>query len=226
MTLADKAYDRIRRDIVTGGLPPDMPLRMDALKRRYGVGFSPLREALNRLQAERLVAAAPLRGFTVAPVSLVHMWDTIETRIEIETRALARAIEFGDDAWEADVASALHALSLQARRLGKARETSETDRQVLEDRHRAFHHSLISACRSAWLLDFANMLYVSAERYRYSALTGAKQGPTHRDVPDEHRQLAEAAFARDAEGATMLLEQHYRLTGEHLEQTLLDRLSA
>jgi DNA-binding GntR family transcriptional regulator len=38
-------------------------LRLAELSERYGMGFSPLREALNRLQAERLVTAESLRGF-------------------------------------------------------------------------------------------------------------------------------------------------------------------
>lgn len=220
MTLADSAYARIREDIVNGTLLPDHPLRLDALKARYGIGYSPLREALNRLQSERIVVAAPLRGFTVAPVSLDQMWDVIETRIHIESRALARSIQFGDDTWETDVVSALHALLLQARRVTDADQPSSDTLRDLEDRHRAFHSALISACRSEWLLDFSAKLYVGSERYRYAALSGASSGAAKRDVQAEHRLLAETAIARDTPGALALLETHYQKTGEHLERTM------
>jgi DNA-binding GntR family transcriptional regulator len=63
----------------------------------YGFSFSPVRAALNRLQAEQLVVAAALRGFLVATVSIPQMWDTIETRILIEVEALSRSIDAGRD---------------------------------------------------------------------------------------------------------------------------------
>ena len=221
MTLADNAYTRIRQDIVNGTLLPDHPLRMEALKERYGIGYSPLREALNRLQSERVVVVTPLRGFTVAPVSLDQMWDVIETRIHIETRALSRAIDYGDDSWEADVVSTLHALSLQSRRLRNMDKPTYDELQKLEDRHRSFHQVLISACRSEWLLDFAAKLYVGSERYRYAALSGTADGPDKRDILGEHRALAEASIARDKAQALTLLEKHYQLTGERLEHAML-----
>ena len=94
MTLAEKAYQYIRRDIVRGGLAPGQPLRMAPMSERYQMGFSPLREALTRLQSERLVVSVALRGFSVAPLSMNEMWDAINTRIHIETEALRLAILF------------------------------------------------------------------------------------------------------------------------------------
>ena len=87
MTLMEKAYQSLREGIVSGELPPDSPLRLNALSERYGVGFSPLREALNRLHGERLVEQASLKGFRVAPLSIDAMWDTIRTRMHIECEA-------------------------------------------------------------------------------------------------------------------------------------------
>lgn len=221
MTLADRAYVHIRQDIVNGTLQPDQPLRLDGLKDRYGIGYSPLREALNRLQSERLVVSEPLRGFTVAPISLNQMWDVIETRIYIESRALARSIEFGDDKWETDVVSSLHALLLQTRRLKDANQLSPDLIWDLEDRHRAFHNALISACQSEWLLDFSAKLYINSERYRYAALTGMDTSPSKRDVQTEHNLLAKTAISRDTIGAQALLKTHYQKTGESLEQIIL-----
>jgi DNA-binding GntR family transcriptional regulator len=220
MTLADRAYTRIRQDIVKGTLLPEHPLRMEALKVRYGIGYSPLREALNRLQSERIVVVTPLRGFTVAPVSLEQMWDVLETRIHIETRALELAIDFGDDSWEAEVVSALHALSLQSRRVHEVENPAYDELQKLEDRHRSFHSVLISACRSEWLLDFAGKLYVGSERYRYAALSGMEYGSDKRDILGEHRMLAEASISRDKTLALTLLKNHYQMTGERLERAM------
>ncbi len=208
MTLAGKAYDLLRHDIVSGALAPGQPLRMAQLSARYAMGFSPIREALSRLQAERLVVSVALRGFTVAPLSAAELADTTRTRIFVEAEALRLAIVQGDDAWEAGIVSALHALQAQTRRAADAGDGAAA--RAVEDRHRAFHAALIAACGSAWLLDFSRRLYAEAERYRFPALMGAPG----RDVGAEHAALAEAALARDAGRACALLADHYTRTAE------------
>jgi len=201
MTLADQVYHQMRQDIVSGALRPGQPLRLEALRARYGAGFSPLREALNRLQGERLVDQIALRGFTVAALSLPQMWDAVETRILIEQQALRLSMARGGDDWEAGVVAALHALTLAAARGDQG--------VALEDRHRAFHMALIAACGSDWLLDFAAKLYAASDRYRWPALSRAA---TARDLRAEHADLAEAALARDSDRALGLLDAHYRRT--------------
>lgn len=216
MTLAEKAYAGLRQDIVTGALRPGQPLRMAQLSERYDMGFSPLREALNRLQAERLVTSVALKGFSVAPLSMDEMWDATNTRILIETRALRLSIEQGGDDWEAGIVAALHALLLQAGRgAGEG-----ADPALLETRHLAFHRALISACGSGWLMEFFQRLYVESERYRHPMLQmrGAGRG---RDIQAEHEALARAALDRNADLACALLTDHYRRTAQAIEALMI-----
>lgn len=215
MTLAEKAYDALRRDIVAGSLKPGAPLRMAQLSDRYEMGFSPLREALNRLQAERLVTSVALKGFSVAPLSMAEMWDATNTRILIEARALRLSIEQGGDEWEAGIVGSLHALLLQAAR-GTA---SEEEALALETRHHAFHKALLVACGSGWLMEFFQRLYVESERYRHPMLA-PRPGEPVRDVQGEHEALAKAALARDADLAAALLADHYRRTAQRVERMM------
>lgn len=216
MTLAEKAYDALRRDIVRGALKPGAPLRMAQLSARYEMGFSPLREALNRLQAERLVTSVALKGFSVAPLSMEEMWDATNTRILIESRALRLSIDLGGDEWEAGIVGSLHALLLQAAR-GTA---TEEDARALETRHHAFHRALLAACGSGWLMEFFQRLYVESERYRHPVLAPRAGDPTRdvpRDIQAEHEALAKATLARDADLACALLADHYRRTAQRLD---------
>ena len=208
MTLAEKAYDSLRRDILRGAFPPGSPLRLADLGDRYGMGFSPLREALNRLHAERLVTAESLRGFRVAPLSAAEFEDALTARQLIETEALRAAIARGDDDWAAGIVSALYALKLQADRQGQGGDLWE-----LEARHHAFHRALLAACGSDWLLEFFERLYAATERYRLPALA-AGSGPGKRDIQAEHAAIADAALARDVGKAVELLCQHYQRTAE------------
>lgn len=216
MTLADDACRLMRRDIVRGTLAAGSPLRLSALAERYGMGFSPLREALNRLQGERLVVSEALRGFRVAPISRDAMRDTIRTRILVEAEALRLSILQGDDGWEAGIVAALHALTRQAERT-RAPQGEAFDR--LEERHHAFHRALIGACGSSWLLDFAERLHLGSERYRIPALM-AGDPDTRRDIAAEHAELAEAALDRDAGHACAALDRHYSRTAAFIETVM------
>jgi len=209
MTLAETAYAALRRDIVSGALAPGQPLRMTLLCDRYGMGMSPLREALNRLQSQGLVVALPLRGFIVAPVSAVDVTDTTDTRILIESEALRRSIAHGGAAWAQAVQDALSAL------LG----ATGADALRLEHLHHGFHRALVAGCGSARLLELFERLYSESERYRYHALTvEARDGS--RDLAAEHRAIADAALADDAEAAVAALTAHYRRTETLLKARL------
>ena len=199
MTLAEKAYVSLRKDIVEGCFAPESPLRLADLSERYGMGFSPLREALNRLQAERLVTAESLRGFRVSARSLAEFEDALHARLLVETEALRLSIAKGNDAWEATVVATLYALRQQTKRQG--------DLDELKTRHHAFHRALLAACGSDWLLDFFERLYAATERYRIPALLAA--GPQKRDIDAEHGAIADAVLARDTELAEQLLRDHY-----------------
>ena len=84
-TIAESTYRRIRQDILWVRFAPGSPLRSDELRARYGVGISPLREALTRLASERLVTSVGQRGFRVAPLTAYDVEDTMATRILIES---------------------------------------------------------------------------------------------------------------------------------------------
>gem|GEM_PF-222199 len=206
-TLAERAHRKLRADIISGALLADQALRLEYLKERYGISYSPLREALNRLHSEQLVVSSPSRGFRVSPFSEAHMWDAIETRIVIDCEALRRALVRGDAAWEEKLLAAFDMLI----------PLSESG---AEARHYDFHRALISACGSHWLLTLSDQLYGQTERYRQTSLRGRTSWNIRRDSTAEHRQLLHAAVARDAVLAAGLLARHYRQTGRMVQQVL------
>ncbi|ABM59908.1 GntR family transcriptional regulator [Verminephrobacter eiseniae] len=221
ITLAEQAHRMLRRDIISGAIPAGQPLRLEYLKERYGISFSPLREALNRLHSERLVISTTSRGFRVAPFSEEEMWDVIETRIVIDCEALRRSLARGDDEWEARLVASFHALMLATgRRAADAGAPECPDEVQLEDRHHDFHRCLMAACGSRWLLGLSDQLYAQTERYRQPSLRDRSYWNLERDVGTEHRQLLDAAVARDAGRAAGLLAQHYRETGRMVRKML------
>jgi len=220
-TLTDLAYRQLRRDIISGALAPGSPLRLEALRTRYDLSFSPLREALNRLHSERLAVAAPLKGFSVAPISLSEMWDAVEVRILIETDALERAITRGGDDWEAEIVGAFHALNLQSARLKTMPHPYEAQAvEAMEGRHFEFHMALLSACGSRRLLELARQFQAETQRYRQPSLIGKSSAQTERDVVAEHQAIMAATLARRGDQAVSLLAEHYRRTATIVEAGL------
>jgi DNA-binding GntR family transcriptional regulator len=66
-SLSDLTYEALKERILDRKLEPGERLNIDALTRSLGVSSSPVREALVRLEAERLVVLELYAGYTVAP---------------------------------------------------------------------------------------------------------------------------------------------------------------
>lgn len=214
LTNSTTVYDRIREDILTGGLAPGLKLRIEFVCDRYGIGASPVREALNRLSSEGLVERRDQRGFHVSPVSLDRLAELVKTRCWLEAIALRESILNRNDAWEEGLVLAFHRLSRTPRSLDA---TVYAFNPEWEERHREFHHALIANCGSSWLLDFCRDMRDQADRYR--RLAAARIYP-ERQGPDEHREIMDAAIDGDVDRACTLLEQHYRRTRTIVEDKL------
>lgn len=198
-TLAAEVFARLRADIVSSRLPPGAKLRLEDLRKTYGVGFSPLREALSRLAENRLVVAIGQRGFRVPEVSAEEIVDVAMVRKEVEGFALRLAIRYGDDLWEARLTAASEKFAL-LQRSGK-----NVAEDVWESRHRDFHAALIAACQSPCLLHLHGLLTDQFDRYRrLSAKSRLPNAPRWLI----HKGIMQAAIARNADKAVKLLEDH------------------
>jgi DNA-binding GntR family transcriptional regulator len=213
-TLAATIGNRIRAAILAGDLPPRARMRLEDLKARFKVSWSPLREAMSRLLAEGLVQVEEGRAYRVAPVSRAELAEVIRLRRLLETLALRESLARGDDAWEASVLAAHHRLSKLEGRRAEAQGTDDW-----ETWHRAYHVALIAACGSPLLLQLCGQLHDLNTRYRRLFLSA---NPFDRDVPAEHRALTAAVMARNADRACALLERHIERTGRNILASMGD----
>lgn len=207
-TLASAAYDRLRQEVTKAQLLPGQKLNIRQLCERYGIGLSPMREALTRLSRDGLVTHTDQQGFRVAPISIAELQELTRTRCWLNEIALRESIAHGDAAWEEDVLLACHRL-LRLPREPLQGEATMRD-AAWEQAHRAFHASLISACRSHWLTAFCEQLFDAADRYRHVS----RIVETSKTRSDEHRQIMEAVVARESDCAVELLNLHFRSTAE------------
>lgn len=224
-TLIGKTHARLKNNIITGRYRPGEKLRIEHLKRDYGVSGGTLREALTMLFAEGLVVSEGQRGFRVKPVSAADLIDLNRIRIYLEKDAIRQAIAHGDEEWEGSVVSAYHLLN----RATKALVADLEDTALFEEwerKHREFHTVLFAATPSEWTRYFLTIAYLQCERYRYMfhALIEEKYADHRpvRNIEAEHAEILEAVLARDADKAATSLEQHLLLTldewVEHFEK--------
>jgi len=89
--LTDRAYERIRHDIITCAIAPGAEISEPQLCAHYRLGKAPVRMALNRLAHEGLVRAIPRRGYMVMPVTLKDIHDVFELRLMLEPAAARMA---------------------------------------------------------------------------------------------------------------------------------------
>jgi DNA-binding GntR family transcriptional regulator len=209
------AFRLLRADIISGALQAGSRLRFIELQARYGIGTSPLREALSRLAADRLVLQEVNRGFRVPPISLADFEDIAGLRIDLERKAIEASVRDGDEAWEEGIVLAHHRL----RRLGRLENAPEEDvvPEEWESRHRAFHNALIQACGSPWTLHFCAVLHDQFDRYRRLA---GRDPIVQVRLAQQHEELVDAAITRDAERAGRVLAQHIGET----TQAVIERL--
>jgi DNA-binding GntR family transcriptional regulator len=89
-SLTDRAYAEIEEMIVTLRLAPGSAISESDLCTHLGIGRTPIREALQRLARERLVAIFPRRGMLVSEINVTSQLKLLETRRELE-RLIARS---------------------------------------------------------------------------------------------------------------------------------------
>ena len=205
-TRSSSVYAQLRTDISHGALEPGSKLRVEAMGKRYGVGASPLREALSRLSAEGLVDRTDQRGFSVAALKWDELPILTHNRVQLEALALRESIAARDAAWEDQLVLLVHRLSRTPRSLSA---TQYQPNPAWETLHRDYHRTLLARCPSRWLRGFCDTLAEEAYRFRQLA---AGQSFTKRNEHAEHAALFEAAIAGDADEAVRLLTEHYTRT--------------
>lgn len=220
-TRAGDVLQRLREDILACVLQPGEKLRFEALRDRYEVSFSTLREALARLTAEQLVTSEGQRGFVVAPVSVADLVDLTNARVLLEREMLRLAMQNGDDAWEANILAAYHRMDRLQARLGEsaAFEAEWWNRLHFNSEwsklHAEFHVGLVKACGSPVLLAMRTKLFDQAHRYR---LMSSKFRSQWRPKKVQHKAIMDAVLDRNPV-AIDLIDSHIRETTENVIET-------
>lgn len=197
-TLSDKTTTALREAIVNGTIAAGEKLNEPRLAEQYNVSRGPLREAIRRLVAMRLVTYVPHQGASVVPFNTKSILELYEVREVLEGKA-----------------AALAAQKMSDEEISKLRELLEIHRQ-----HHAsndgeymqkggdfdFHYLVIKGSGNALLTNqLLNELYHLIRMFRFQ--TSRFKSRSNRALI-EHEQLIYAIEQRDSEMAEMIMRKH------------------
>lgn len=112
--LSDEAYESIKEMIMDHAVAPGSQLAIDRLARELRVSQTPVREALARLESDRLVSKATARGYSVAPLlTRTEVFELFDLRSLLEPWAAGRAAESHDRTFVKDLRTELEQFQRQ-----------------------------------------------------------------------------------------------------------------
>lgn len=202
--IANNPLQQTRFALLGGEFSPGQKLKPDALRLRYNISASSMREVLLRLAGEGLVEAEDQRGFSVPDASFSRMSELLKLRALIECEGARGSILQGDLEWEARLNAAHHKLSHIEQRLNITGDTKE----LLPIWTRAddeFHQTLVDACGSQALIEMRANLFQRARQQVVAC--DPKFGFRVGTVP-EHNAILEAALARDIDACEKAIHAH------------------
>src|ERR1700753_2094103 len=194
-TVQDRVYSVLRERLMRGGFEPGQKLKIAELATALGTSAMPIREALNRLAAERAIESMPNRSVRVPSLSKESLRDLMEARRAIEGLAVERAAENMDD----DTLATLREFIVAQ---------SETDAEHVSEgsaeQNRAFHFAIYRKSGSTVLVPIIESLWLQFGPYRRVA-SERFDGREGRGT-NFHMDMVEALARGDGSAARAALE--------------------
>jgi len=204
-TLGDQAYQAIREAITSGDLAAGERTTERALARRLGVSATPVREALQRLEHERLIRRPSTRGIEVAKPTQHELYEL--AIIEAALRGVAARLA-ADAATDAELHE-MEAIVVEAENLVAKQGAAVRRDQVLR-RTRRFHALIDQAAHNPLLEGMIATTTAFDWDFRLNAITydDPDGSVTKAKRHEEHRMILEALKQRDGRLAEELMRRH------------------
>ena len=211
-SLAERAYDEIRRMIIRLELAPGDVVREADLQVVLDMSRTPIREALQRLARDHFVTVIPRRGMLVSAIDVDELSMLYETRAIMEPYAARLATKRGNpDDWDemADVLAATRKPGTNATQL------IELDRRC--------HEIIWRAAGNRFLTSTLDTLYAQSDRLWHMYLADvADMG----EAVEEHAAIHEALNDGDADRVSLLVEAHVNSFDAQVRAAVASRLNA
>lgn len=200
----DLVHGRLRRMVLLGVFPTRERLAEERIAEMLGVSRTPVREAMVRLHADRLLRRYADGGYFVAEPDLLDLRDLYEVRIALELRGLVRSRE----GFSAQDVAVLEPLRDRWRQMQQ--DQPEPDPSFV-DVDESFHMALCRATGNAVLADTLETVNARIRPVRmHDFLTEDRISLTI----SQHLGIVEAVLASELDVAVERMRAH---VGESME---------
>jgi DNA-binding GntR family transcriptional regulator len=194
--VAEDVYDILREKILACELAPGDRLDVEAISVQLGISRTPVKDALQRLSAERLIEIHSRRGTFVTKITPKDVRETFEVRAALE----AKACELLAGKMPASLPDQLRELNAKmfARNLGMIEHARLNNE---------FHRLIVENANNQRLLKVYNELnaHMQIARVHYRAKGWLNRGPK---VVEEHESVILALVENRPEDAKKNMEEH------------------
>ena len=203
-SLAEQVYEQLKEKIITLHFLPGQYLNEGALCAMLGVGRTPVHQALQRLELERLVEIMPRKGVIVQPDSIAEILKILDSRVTVEA-------ELARNAAQQRTPEDTEVLKMLAR-LGYGNgQPADVDTFITGDR--AFHEQFAKMAGNVVLSEFARSLHERSIRYWYLHLW---QTMDTKATIRQHSAIADMIAKGDGEAAAKAVREHIESLRERL----------
>lgn len=206
-SLADRVFEKLENDIIFGVYPRGEILTELKLVEQLGVSRTPIREALRRLEQERLIADTG-KGSIVLGITEDDLLDILNIRLRIEGLASYYATK---NMTPEGLQELEHVLDLQEFYYSKG------DTEHIREMDDQFHALICKlSCRSV-ISDTLLPLHRKTQRYRKASIEDKERMV---QVVKEHRRIYDAIADGNADLAEHLTTEHIA----HAKESMLKRV--
>ena len=200
--IREEVFTMLREAILTGELRPGDRLIERELAEQLGVSRTPVREAIRKLELERLVTHIPRKGVIVSEISREDVVEIFDIRASLE----------GLIARQAAVRITLQGVNeLQSALEPMDAAIANQELQRLNDLHEQFNDTVYQAADSPRLLEMINSLTDYVSRF---TKVGYQSPGRLRDAQNEHRELVVSIANRDEDRAEQIAKLHIQKSKE------------
>ncbi len=198
-TLQERVYHALREALAQGRLTAGEAMTIRALATALGTSEMPVREALKRLLAERVIIQAPNRTFRIVPMTPARLHELTQIRVMLEGTAARLAAAAGTAALAAEL-TAVNDRMQSALRRGDSAATLRA--------HQEFHFTVYRAANSPQLLELIELMWLRTGPYLAAIFTTPDCDPAELFAAGHklHGRMIRAIAKHDGEAAARALE--------------------
>lgn len=205
----EQVYSNLKEDILQGKFPPGSPMVERKLCDIYNVSRSPIRNALQRLVRDGLVAFVPGKGMIVPEITIEDIFEIYDMMEMFQIYAIRRTGSKMNDV-------SLHTLETILLNIRTSLDEENIPGAILWDVK--FHEFLVSLAGSTRLKMFHDQIHNQIARFLSYTLEDTQLA--ERSYL-EHRNIYNCLAEGDIDGAEDAISQHYTNTKQYYINRLL-----